>query len=307
MIKLLIARLISLLLTSCMAIPKKAVRIEDRLWIENDYDRRLKSITVPFTIERILTRFDHTQILIAGKNNNKVVILLHAMGLNLTSWGPSIEALSQYFKVIAIDVIGDQGRSIARRDYPESITEYALWLNDIIDKHQLENVTIVGCSMGGWIAHGYAIEYPEKVQHLVLISPAAGIPQKTKWMRILLKMLFTNDETKLKEASRELLGPYRASEDWLDYMAKTSKDPKSAKLGMPTEFSDEQLAKTVGKVLLLIGEGEYIYKSTDDVVKRAKKTIPNITVKIIPEAGHLGAWDNPDFVNTEIISFIERE
>lgn len=306
MIKICIIGLMSLIMTGCMAIPNKAVRIEDRLWIENDYNRRLKSITVDYTLDRVLTRYGHTQMLTAGINNTQPVIFLHAMGLNLTSWTPNIEVLSEHFKVIALDLIGDQGRSIVRRDYPENITEYTLWLNDIIEILQLKDVVLVGCSMGGWIAHGYSIEYPEKVKGLVLISPAAGIPQKTKWMSILMKMLFTNDEMKLKKVARTLLGPYRASEEWLDYMAKASKDPKSAKLGMPSEFSNEQLTKTGAKTLLIIGEGEYIYKSIDDVVKRAEQTIPNISVKMIPEAGHLAAWDNPDFVNAEIISFIRK-
>lgn len=306
-VRAVMAALISSLLTSCVAIPKKAVRVEDRLWLEKDYDRRLNLLRIDFRIERILTRFGHTQVLISGEANDKTIILLHAMGLNLTSWAPNIETLSRHYKVIAIDMIGDQGRSIVRRDYPENITEYSQLLNDIVDYFEINEVNIIGCSMGGWIGHGYAIEYPEKIQHLILISPAAGIPQKTKWMGILLKMLLTKDETKLKEASRRLLGPYQASEDWLEYMAKASKDPKGAKLGMPKEFSDEQLAKTGGKVLLLIGDSEYLYKSTDEVVNRARKTIPNITTKIIPNAGHLGAWDNPEFVNSEIISFIGIE
>lgn len=303
-IKLVFVALIDFLSIACMAIPKRSIRIEDRLWLEKDYDRRLSLLTVDYRIERILTRFGHTQVLIIGESNERVVILLHAMGLNLTSWAPNIEELSRHYKVIAIDMIGDQGRSIARRDYPENITEYSKWINDIIDHLELNEVNIVGCSMGGWIGHGYAIEYPKKVKHLILISPAAGIPQKTKWMGILLKMIFTNDEIKLKEASKRLLGPYKASQDWLEHIVKASKDPKGAKLGTPKEFTDEQLAKTGGKVLLLIGDTEYIYKSIEDVINRAKKTIPSITTKIIPNAGHLGTWDNPKFVNNEIITFI---
>ncbi len=83
-------------------------------------------------------------------------------------------------------------------------------------------------------------------------------------------------------------------------MARASDDPNSAKMGMPTTFSDAQLARTGGNVLLLIGDSEYIYQSADDVMNRAKKTLPNVTTKIIPHAGHLGAWDNPEFVNKEL-------
>lgn len=299
--------LIVCLLTGCVAIPKRSIRIEDRLWIEEDYNRRLEAWPVEYKTQRILTRFGYTQVLVSGEEHKESIILLHAMGFNSTSWSSNIEALSKHYRVYAVDTIGDQGRSIVRRDYPKNSQEYAQWLNDIIDFLGLNEVNVVGCSMGGWLAHSYAIEYPKKMKNLVLISPAAGIPKKTRWMGIIFKIVFTNDELKLKEASKKLLGPYQASEEWLDYMAKASKDSKNAKLGMPKNFSDEQLAKTGGKVLLLIGDSEYIYKSTDDVIKRAKKNIPNVTAKIIPNAGHLGAWDNPSFVNSEIISFIGKE
>ncbi len=96
-------------------------------------------------IVRVLTRFGHTQVVISGETHDRPIILLHAMGLNLTSWAPNVEALSKQYKVIAV--------------------EYSQWLNDIIDSLELQEVNLFSCSMGGWIAHSYAINYP-----------AAGIP-----------------------------------------------------------------------------------------------------------------------------------
>lgn len=304
--KVIIVMFISLIFTNCTT-PKRAVRIEDRLWIENDYDSRLKKLTIDYRIDRVLTRFGHTQILVAGEQNEKAVIFLHAMGLNLTSWLPNIEVLSKYYKIIAIDMIGDQGRSIVRRDYPETITEYGLWLNDIITNYKIETVNIAGCSMGGWIAHGYAIQYPEKIETLTLISPAAGIPAKTTWLGLILKMITTNDEKKLEKIAQKILGNRQAQSDWIEYMGKASKDYKSAKLGMPKNFSDEEIRKTGGKILLLIGEEDKIYKSSENVFKKAKAVRPDIVCKLIPDASHIGGWDNPNFVNTEIINLIGAE
>jgi len=286
----------------------KAVRIESRLWIENDYNKRLETLTVDYRIDRVLTRFGHTQVLVAGEANKNVIILLHPLGLNSTVWVPNINVLSNYYKIIAIDTIGDQGRSIVRRDFPETIIEYGLWLNDIVEYYGFEKINIVGNSMGGWIAHGYAIQYPEKIETLTLISPAASItPVKRTWIRLLLRLYTTNNERKLQEVVELLLGNYGAGSDWLSYIGKASKDYKSFKLSVPTSFSNEELERTGGRVLLLIGDGETMYKSIERTFTKAQETISGIICKIIPNAGHIGGWDNPDFVNNEIINFIGIE
>ena len=295
-----------IIISGC-ATPKRSVRIEDRLWLENDYYKRLENITVNYKLDRVLTRFGHTQVLVSGENNSETIILLHAMGLNLTAWTPQINKLSEYYRVIAIDTIGDQGRSIVRRDYPETISEYGLWLNDIIEHYKINNVNIIGNSMGGWIAHGYAIHYHEKINNLILISPAAGIPAKTTWMGLLLKMVSTNNEQKLQEIAKPLLGNGQALNDWAEYMGKASKDYKSAHMGVPKNFNDEEIKRTGGNILLLIGENETIYKSINDVFKKAQSIRSDIICKLIPNAGHLGGWDNPQFVNNEIMNFIGIE
>jgi len=298
--------LLIIILTGC-ATPKRSVRIEDRLWLENDYYKRLENFIVEYRIDRVLTRYGHTQTLVAGENNEKTIIFLHPMGLNLTAWIPNINILSEYYRIIAIDTIGDQGRSIVRRDYPENIQEYSFWLNDIIEHYGIKKISIIGCSMGGWIAHGYAIQYSEKIENLILISPAAGIPAKTTWGGLIFKMIFTNNEKKLQEVARGILGSHQAQVDWIEYMGKASKDYKSAKLGMPKNFTKDEIRRTGGKILLLIGEDDPIYKSIENVFNSVQSIRSDILCKVIPNAGHLGGWDNPQFVNNEIKNFIGVE
>jgi pimeloyl-ACP methyl ester carboxylesterase len=298
---------IILIMTFFSCTPNKSVRIEDRLWLENDYDRRLENITVNYRIDRVLTRYGHTQALIAGEDNENTIILMHPMGLNLTSWTPNINVLAEHFRIIAIDTIGDQGRSFVRRDYPENIKEYSLWLNDIIEFYEIEKVNIAGNSMGGWIAHCFAVNYPEKMETLMLISPAAGIPTKMTWGGLIFRMIYTNNEKKLQEVGKGILGNYQAQYDWVEYMGKASKDYKSAKLGMPKNFSNDEIKKTGGRILLLVGENDTIYKSIENLFKKAQSIRPDIICKLIPNAGHLGGWDNPQFVNNEIINFLGIE
>ena len=75
-------------------------------------------------------------------------------------------------------------------------------------------------------------------------------------------------------------------------------------LGMPTKFSDQELANTKVPILLLIGEEEVIYGSIDATIECAKKLIPHIHVEIIPNAGHLPNMDQPNLVNKMILKFL---
>ena len=65
--------LLIIILTGC-ATPKRSVRIEDRLWLENDYYKKLENFIVEYRIDRVLTRYGHTQTLVAGKNNEKTIV-----------------------------------------------------------------------------------------------------------------------------------------------------------------------------------------------------------------------------------------
>jgi pimeloyl-ACP methyl ester carboxylesterase len=77
------------------------------------------------------------------------------------------------------------------------------------------------------------------------------------------------------------------------------------RLGMPTKFSDQELANTKVPILLLIGEEEVIYSSIDATIESAKKKlIPYIHVEIIPNAGHLPNMDQPNLVNKMILNFL---
>lgn len=57
----------------------------------------------------------------------------------------------------------------------ETILDYAKAVLEFMDEHRLEEATIVGHSMGGAIAQQLAIDYPERVKNLVLLSTGARL------------------------------------------------------------------------------------------------------------------------------------
>ena len=110
------------------------------------------------------------------EGSGPVVVLLHGLGGNGTNWAFNIPALAQKFRVIAPDQVG-----FGRSDKPlinYRIATYVDFLDKFLSELKVERATLVGNSMGGWIAARYALKYPTKVDRLVLVDSAGFAPPK---------------------------------------------------------------------------------------------------------------------------------
>jgi pimeloyl-ACP methyl ester carboxylesterase len=299
-----VAAALNLLTLSCASGPGKAERLDARARMDADYESRLSAWPLPFEERYLPTRYGPTHAILSGPEDAPLLVLIHAMGMNALTWAPNAVDLSREYRIAAVDTIGDQGRSIARRDYPEKGMEYADWVADVVAALGAEKASVAGCSMGGWIATCAALYRPEAVDKLVLISPAAGIPLRTTWGPMLVSIVLDPSERNLRKFGSRLLGAGKACEDWLDYFTLAAIDPKSAKLGIPGKLKDSELARISAPTLLMIGDGERIYKDASEVAARARRTLPSCEVLTIPGAAHLGNYDNPEFVDREMLRFL---
>jgi pimeloyl-ACP methyl ester carboxylesterase len=195
------------------------------------------------------------------------------MGLNALMYASNVADLAEAFRVYAIDTIGDKGRSIVRRDYPENGCGYADWVADLVGATGAQTADVVGCSMGGWIATCAALYRPEVVTYAVLISPAAGIPQRTTWGDMLLSIVFNPDEDNVRKIGSKICGSGPAGV-WLDWFVMATKDPQAAKLGIDGPMTDAQLQSIQVPVLLLIGDQEVVYVDSREVLARADRRHP---------------------------------
>ncbi|HCM25808.1 MAG TPA: hypothetical protein DIC34_04560 [Treponema sp.] len=299
-----LAGIIQALFSGCTTMPSRAERIALEQFRQTDGAKRLALWPVPYKERLIPTRFGTTYAIESGRADGQVMLLVHAMGFNAMTWAPNIDSLGKDYRVIALDTIGDQGKSVVRRDYPKTGAEYADWMVDIIDSLGEEKVVLVGCSMGGWIALNTAVEYPSRVSALVLNSPAAGLPVKTTWMKYLNDIIFTSSVEKHRKAARFLLGNGRATRDWVEYMVEVVADTGGAKMGIPSDIKAEKLALLDMPILLLVGTDEVIYENKQAVFETGRSLLPSVHCEWIPDAGHMGHYDNPDFVNSIVEEFL---
>ncbi|HEX2251302.1 MAG TPA: alpha/beta fold hydrolase [Gemmatimonadales bacterium] len=84
---------------------------------------------------------------------------------------PGFDALARKRELIYYDQRGG-GRSPVPRDTPVGWREQVADLEELRQQWGMERLTIAGYSWGGLLALLYTVEYPDRVSHLALISPA---------------------------------------------------------------------------------------------------------------------------------------
>src|SRR5215831_1180367 len=101
------------------------------------------------------------------------VILLHGLGAVKEIWGMNIGPLSAKYHVYALDQVGFGRSDKPLLDY--RVATFTDFLYGFIQSQHLNKATLVGNSMGGWIALDFALRHPEMVDKVVLVN-AAGVP-----------------------------------------------------------------------------------------------------------------------------------
>src|SRR4051794_3489812 len=108
-----------------------------------------------------------------GSGDITPVVLVHGLGGQWQNWLENIPRLAQGRRVLALDLPGF-GLTPEPSDDEISISGYGRFVDGFCDQLGLGKVELVGNSMGGFVAAEVAIQFPERVSRLVLVS-AAGI------------------------------------------------------------------------------------------------------------------------------------
>ncbi|MCA9696371.1 MAG: alpha/beta fold hydrolase, partial [Myxococcales bacterium] len=118
------------------------------------------------------TEIGTTHMLVAGDEKAPPLVLLHGAGVSAAIWARNIGALAARHCVYALDTLGNLGPSVAR-DKVRAPADLHRWLGEVLDALEIGRADLLGMSMGGWIATGFAAAAPDRVARLGLIAPGA--------------------------------------------------------------------------------------------------------------------------------------
>ncbi len=271
------------------------------------YNRALNLWKIPFEEIDCLTQYGNAHVIVTGPEDAPPLVLLHGMNASSTMWYPNIEALSENHRVYAIDFLLEVNKSAMNGDVAGT-PAVMNWYNEVFTCLGLTEFEIIGASRGGWLATQFAIENPEKVQKLVLLSPAQALiwipPSKKMLTNIMYTMRPKRED--LRESLEALSNDVdKISQLYIDqYFKATTEAEVSSSLLEMTPFDDEDLAKLTMPVILLIGDNDFI--NNESSIEQARENIPNVNAATIKNAGHFLSIDQAEEVNSRVVEFLAK-
>lgn len=250
------------------------------------------------------------QVFYTDQGYGKPIVLLHGFLESSNMWTPLIPDLLKTHRVITIDLLGHGLTGCL--GYVHSMELMAETVNTVLNHLNIENKTIIGHSMGGYVALAMAEKNPNSMQGLCLMN-STFLPdsEERKMLRTranlmaqtnfdnLVRMSFTNlFSLKSKETHKQEL------EIALTEALKTSvQGYMAANEGMKLRTDKTQLFRTLPtKKLLIIGKKDPILDA-DSVKKQLKGT--DVDIVELTE-GHMSYIENKEELTYNIMHFIEK-
>jgi len=112
------------------------------------------------------------------------LVMLHGLGGTKASFLPTVAALSDRYRTIAVDLpgFGDSGKPLGASYDPAFFSRTVL---SLLDELGLERVHLLGHSMGGRAALELAFDHPDRIAGLILVAPSLAWLRERPWARYL--------------------------------------------------------------------------------------------------------------------------
>ncbi len=246
------------------------------------YEAALARWPVPYTTLTIPTRHGDTFIIASGNQMAPPLVLLHGAGTNSAMWAGDIAEYSRHYRVLAVDLLGEPGKSAPNRPSWAGAA-YAEWLEDVLNGLQLSAATIIGLSQGAWVALKFAAACPERVTSLVVLSPGGIVPDKLSFVVRAIPLSLLGGWG-IKRLNHLVLGGQAVPAEVEDTM-KLLMTHFKPRIGALPAFTDTELQRLTMPVQLVMGKRDAL-RDADKIAARMQPLIPHLTVTIMPEGGH---------------------
>jgi pimeloyl-ACP methyl ester carboxylesterase len=235
------------------------------------------------------------------------VVFLHGIGASSAHFGQVMGLLSREGYSIFAPDLPSHGRS---SDLDCDLTGETLYQAFVswADRVVPGKFVLIGNSLGGALSLRFALDHPERIEKLVLASPAGGFETKEEWEEFKKGLLFSS----LSDSRNFLDKIYNKSPFFLPfispffYLAMTQKGIQQ--LVRQTQFQefDHNLKKIEEKmpVLLIWGKSERLFSPKN--LKYLRKKLPSHVTYEEPEGiGHCPQMDNPHWFAQRLLSFLK--
>lgn len=236
------------------------------------------------------------------------LVFLHGLGSSHRDWWRQVDAFSDRYRVITVDLRG-HGRS-EKPSGPYSIPLFAEDVAALLRALDAAPACIVGLSMGGMIAFQLAVSHPEVVERLVVVNslPEARLDSIKDywiyWSRRLVTQVFGVRRTGQFLAERLFQKPEQGTlrQQFEQRWAENDKQAYLASVDAIAGWSvEEQLDQITCPTLVVTADEDYtpVAKKRNYVAR-----MPNADLVVIPDSRHATPVEQAEMFNQELGQFL---
>jgi len=245
------------------------------------------------------------------------VLFLHGSGPGVSAWANwrhALPDLSRSFRVVAPDLVGF-GHTERPADVRYSLRSWTDHVWAFLDALGLEQVSVVGNSLGGRIAMQMAEDAPERLDRLVLMgAPGVGMTlteglkalrgyePSLDAMRSLLTEYFAADKTMITEDLVRIRYEASAAPGAHEAYRQMFFDPEHG--GNDLAITEEQVRAIAAPTLLVHGREDQIVPA--EVAWRMVNLLPDADLHLFARCGHWTQIERADEFNRVVRDFLDR-
>ena len=249
-----------------------------------------------------------------------LVMLQHFRG-NLDNWDPAlVDRLAQDREVILLDNRGVGGSTGV---VPENVTTMARDALAFIDALGLEQIDLLGFSLGGYVAQELVLLRPRLVRRLVLAGTAPqGAPDLHRWSEDvyalatpdeptaedLLALFFSGSEESRAKGMESIGRLFQREVDRDEPTDLATRDAQLAAItawGIPDASKLNRLAGITQPTFVANGDNDTMMHTHNSHL--LAEHLPNAQLRIYPDAGHGFLNQYPELFADDVHAFLEKQ
>lgn len=265
-------------------------------------------------VEKFIMAGDTALHICDSEVGDKVVVLLHGYLENMLVWEEFVPLLYKDVRVITLDIPG-HGISEVKGEI-HTMDYLADTLSAVLSKLEVERATIVGHSMGGYMALAFAERHPEQTSAVVLLhsTPYADSDEKKKNRQREISLIKSGKKELLARTAPEAgfavenRKRFTTEIEDLQQTVILTEDAGIVALlnGMIERKAQSEMLHALGKpILFILGRKDgYI---VPEIAEKMVAEHPEAEVVWLENSGHMGFIEEAKECATAILNFIKNE
>ncbi|WP_368912016.1 alpha/beta fold hydrolase [Taklimakanibacter deserti] len=238
------------------------------------------------------------------------LLLIHGVGSEHEDWDGVVAALKSSYRTIAFDLRG-HGES-SKPAGPYALDDFVMDARGLLDKLGVERCHLAGFSLGGLVAQGFALSYPERLHSVILLSTVAGRTEDEK-RRVRERLAIVADgipgQHFENSVARWFTDEFRARNPRLiaELNERSKQNDPKAYAAAYRVLAESDLADRLPDIRLptLVATGEDDIGSNTRMARLMAERIPAARLHIFPRMRHSILTECPEDVACVMSGFLE--